>query len=59
MLTINTCEASVLLGCAVTAEGATGPAQPGLAPSTLVGSWQRGGLETSGVSEWDRRGSGY
>lgn len=42
---------SVLLGCAGTAEGATGPAQPELAPSTSVGSWQQGGLETSGVRE--------
>lgn len=48
----------MLLGSAVTAEGATGPAQPELAPSTSVGSWQRGGLETSGLRVWDRRGSG-
>lgn len=59
MLAINSSEASVLLGCAETAEGATGLAQPELAPSTSVGSWQRGGLETSGVREWDRRGSGH
>lgn len=51
--------ASVLLGYAVTAGGAMGPAQAELALSTSVGSWQQGGLETSGVREWDKRGSGH
>lgn len=42
---------SVLLGHAVTAEGAAGAAQPELALPTSVAFWQQGGLETAGVRE--------